>query len=98
MSTGLVERPVRGPTAWRLHFVPLDEMGKLRDIQKAMKADIPVAGGRPWARDEEEARPKRGGGGRRGKLGGGGRPGGGAGGKPAGAGGNRRRKPRKSSA
>ncbi len=42
-------------------FCAPDEMGELRAIQKVMKRDIPVIGGRPWARDEEEEKPKRGG-------------------------------------
>ncbi|QIE41712.1 DEAD/DEAH box helicase [Rhodobacteraceae bacterium SC52] len=62
-------------------FCAPDEMGELRDIQKVMKADIPVAGGTPWA--------DAGGSGGRGKKFGGG------GGKPGGGGGNgqRRRRP-----
>ena len=79
-------------------FCAPDEMGDLRDIQKTIKTEIPVASGRPWEKGEEKAaepqqRNKRGGGGgqRRGapKAGGapkqGGKPqhrGGGAG-KPA---------------
>ena len=90
-----------GADGMAIAFCAPDEMGELRDIQKAMKADIPVAGGRPWARDEEEAKPKRGGGGGGGRRrfggGGGGKPGGqgakSGGGKPGG-GGNRRRKAR----
>ncbi len=77
-------------------FCAPDEMVELRDIQKAMKADIPVASGRPWEMvPGQKKRPNGGGGG-----GGGGRgrgaPRGGApksvnaGGKPGG--GNRRRK------
>ncbi|CTQ31536.1 DEAD/DEAH box helicase [Jannaschia rubra] len=73
-----------------------DEMGELKDIEKVIKGEIPVASGRRWTPQQEEAKPKqtRGGGQRRG---GGGprqgapkaaRPGGNAGGRP---GGNRRR-------
>ncbi|WP_298435988.1 DEAD/DEAH box helicase [uncultured Jannaschia sp.] len=83
-----------------------DEMGELKDIEKVIKGQIPIASGRRWMPSEEEAKPKQqrgGGGGRRGG-GGGGRPGGRAGGgRPQGAkpqsakpgGGNRRRRPRK---
>jgi len=73
-------------------FCAPDEIVDLHDIEKAMKAKIPVAGGRPWEPSEEEAKPKRGGGGKPRGQGGapqGGKPGGG---KP---GGGRRRKPRK---
>jgi len=59
-------------------FCAPDEMGELRDIQKVMKADIPVAGGRPWA-DAPAGKASQGRGGRPG----GGKPGGG-GGKPGG--------------
>jgi ATP-dependent RNA helicase RhlE len=58
-------------------FCAPDEMGELRDIQKVMKADIPVAGGRPWA-DAPAAKKPQGRGGRPG--GGGGKPGGHGGG------------------
>ena len=58
-----------------------DEMGYLRDIEKAMKASIPVASGRPWDPVAPE-QPKRRGGPRRG----GGKPAGqGQGARPAGA-------------
>jgi ATP-dependent RNA helicase RhlE len=100
-----------GADGMAIAFCAPDEMGELRDIQKAMKADIPVAGGRPWEKSEEEAKPKRGGGGGGGRRfggggGGGGRPGGKPGGgrpnagvgRPAGGGGNRRRKPSGASA
>ncbi|UWQ18972.1 DEAD/DEAH box helicase [Jannaschia sp. M317] len=75
-----------------------DEMSELKDIEKVIRREIPVATGRRWAPSQEEAKPKRGGGGggrRRsgGGGGGGGRPQGAA--KPAGGGGNRRRRPRK---
>jgi len=59
-------------------FCAPDEMGELRDIQKAMKATIPVASGTPW--EGEEAPRKRGGGGgapaggQRRRFGGGGAP------------------------
>ncbi len=68
-------------------FCAPDEMGELKDIEKILKMELPVAGGRRWARSEEEAKPKRGGGGgRRGRGGSGGGPRGQAkGGKPEGA-------------
>ncbi|PWJ14421.1 DEAD/DEAH box helicase [Jannaschia seohaensis] len=78
-----------------------DEMGELKDIEKLLRREIPVASGRRWSPSQEEAKPKRGGGGGGRRGGGGGRPQG----KPAGAGrpqgarpggGNRRRRPRKS--
>ncbi|MEL6960191.1 MAG: DEAD/DEAH box helicase [Pseudomonadota bacterium] len=103
-----------GADGMAIAFCAPDEMGELRDIEKAMKAKIPVAGGRPWEPSEEEAKPKRGGGGRgrgRGRPGGGGgkpgggKPGGGqpqaakpGGGKPGGGGKGRRRKPRRNPA
>jgi ATP-dependent RNA helicase RhlE len=103
-----------GADGMAIAFCAPDEMGELRDIQKAMKADIPVAGGRPWEKSEEEAKPKRGGGGGGGgrRFGGGGGGGGRPGGKPGGGrpnagggrhaggggGGNRRRKPSSASA
>ncbi|MDF1803899.1 DEAD/DEAH box helicase [Thalassovita sp.] len=75
-----------------------DEMGLLKDIQKVMKATIPVASGRAW--DPVEPEKKGGGNRRRGGGGGGGRPGAKFGGKPGGGkpggpngGGNRRRGP-----
>lgn len=73
-----------------------DEMGELKDIEKVIKGEIPVASGRRWSPSQEEAKPKqnRGGGGRRS----GGRPQGAskpAGAKPAAGAGNRRRRPRK---
>jgi ATP-dependent RNA helicase RhlE len=77
-----------------------DEMGELRDIEKAMKATIPVGGGRPWEPVPGE-KPKKSGGGR-GRGGPRGGPGQGQGrgqGKPQGqrpegakAGGQRRRR------
>ncbi|MEM7488181.1 MAG: C-terminal helicase domain-containing protein, partial [Pseudomonadota bacterium] len=74
-----------------------DEMGELKDIEKVIKGEIPVASGRRWSPAQEEAKPKRGGGGGRGRRGGGaGRP---QGAKPQAAkpdGRNRRRRPRKS--
>lgn len=63
-------------------FCSPEEMSELRDIQKAMKADIPVASGRPWE-VEPGAKKKSGGGGGGRRFGGGG---GGGGGKPANAG------------
>ncbi len=65
-------------------FVAQDEMGELRAVQKVMGLTLPVAGGSPWERDEERAKPKRNGGG-----------GGGAGrrrGGPGGNGGGQKRK------
>ncbi len=80
-------------------FCAPDEMDQLKDIQKVLKAVIPVASGRPWEPvDDPNAKKKPGGSGRRrgrgrGKPGGGGgRPGGAPGGaKPSG---QRRRKPK----
>lgn len=63
-------------------FVSATEIGYLKQIEKVMKAEIPVAGGvRPI---EEKPAPRGGGGGRRGGGGGGQRRGGGGGGNPAG--------------
>ena len=39
-------------------FCAPDEMGELRDIQKAMKASIPVASGQPWEAEPQTARPR----------------------------------------
>lgn len=66
-----------------------DEMGELKDIEKIIKGQIPVASGSRWTAAEEEAKPKqqRGGGGRRGGGGGGGGPRGGGGGQRRGQGG-----------
>ena len=76
-------------------FCSPEEMGELKDIQKAMKADIPVASGRPW---EVIGAPKKrsgGGGGQGRRFGGGaGKGAANAGGRPA-AGGGRRRAPGK---
>ncbi|MRU16782.1 DEAD/DEAH box helicase [Roseovarius sp. A21] len=70
-------------------FCAPDEMGELKDIQKVMKLEIPVASGRPWEElPDPNAKPK--------SRGRGGRPGGkpgGPGGKPAST--NRRRRSRK---
>ncbi|MEP5759642.1 MAG: DEAD/DEAH box helicase [Litoreibacter sp.] len=75
-------------------FCAPDEMGEMKSIEKLLKITIPVAGGRPWAPSEQEAKPKRGGNGQ--KKGGGRRfgskPGGGAGKPGGGGGGNRRRR------
>lgn len=92
-----------------ISFVSGVELGLLRDIEKVMKIEIPVLGGK---RPAEEKRPQRGhggGGGGGGRRGGGGGAGGGRkqrgssgqGAKPsgnpnAGAGKGRRRRPRKS--
>ncbi|RKF15443.1 DEAD/DEAH box helicase [Roseovarius spongiae] len=63
-------------------FCAPDEMGELKDIQKAMGLSIPVASGRAWEElPDPKAKPNRGGGGRRGK----GRGGAPHGGKPGGA-------------
>ncbi|MBI1417576.1 MAG: DEAD/DEAH box helicase [Limimaricola sp.] len=60
-------------------FCAPDEMQDLRDIQKAMKADIPVASGRPWEGEgTDKKRPNGGNGGGRRRFGGGQ-----GGGKPA---------------
>ncbi len=75
-------------------FCAPDEMVELKDIQKAMKADIPVASGRPWEMVPGQKKRPNGGGGGGGR--GRGAPRNGApkahAGKPGG-GGNRRRKP-----
>lgn len=42
-------------------FCAPDEMGEMKAIQKVLRMDVPVAGGRPWLRSEEEAKPPRGG-------------------------------------
>ena len=68
-----------------------DEMAQLKDIQKIMKLQVPVASGRPWEAlpDPDEAPQAR----RRGPARG--KPGGNPGAKPGGrAGQRRRRKPR----
>ena len=85
-----------GADGMAIAFCAPDEMAELRAIQKAMKADIPVASGRPW--QVEDPKPKRGGGQRRGGGSGGGTPGGGgkktsngAGNRSGGAGRRRRR-------
>lgn len=94
-------------------FCAPEEMGELRDIEKAMKADIPVASGNPWMHDDipektPQRRRRRPGGGGGGKPGGGNnnprsKSFGGNSGKPGGPGGGkpggaRRRKPRRSAA
>ncbi len=58
-------------------FCAPDEMSEMKDIEKLLKIQIPVAGGRRWSPAEEEDKPKRGGGGGRGRGGpkGGGRRG-----------------------
>jgi ATP-dependent RNA helicase RhlE len=58
-------------------FCAPDEMAEMKDIEKLLKIQIPVAGGRRWSPAEEEDKPKRGGGGGRGRGGpkGGGRRG-----------------------
>ena len=63
-------------------FCAPDEMGELKDIQKAMKVAIPVASGRPWeGMPDPNEKPKSRGGPRR-RSGGGGN----GGGKPSGPG------------
>ena len=47
-------------------FCAPDEMSEMKDIEKVLKMQIPVAGGRRWSPTEEEDKPKRGGGGNRG--------------------------------
>ncbi len=61
-----------GAEGQAIAFCAPDEMGELRDIQKVMGKDIPVASGRKW--EVEEAKPKRGGRFGRGKGGGKGGP------------------------
>lgn len=70
-----------GADGWAVAFCAADEMDALRDIQKTMKANIPVAGGTPW---EDIAPPPRGnkGPGRRSRKPGGGGHGGHGGGAP----------------
>ena len=77
-------------------FCAPDEMGELKDIQKAMGISIPVASGRPWADlPDPNAKPKGRGGPRRRKGGGGGfGGGGGGGGQPRNAEGPQRRRRR----
>ncbi|PIE13951.1 MAG: DEAD/DEAH box helicase [Rhodobacterales bacterium] len=77
-------------------FCAPDEIGQLRDIQKVIGTEIPIASGRPW---EPVDLPPAKGGKSGSKAGGkpGGRPGGkpgGGGGKPGGSGGPRRRRRR----
>ncbi len=86
-----------GADGMAIAFCAPDEMIELLDIQKAMKADIPVASGRPWeVLPGQKKKPNGGGGGGR-RGGGGQRRSHGGGGKPAHAaakpaGGNRRRR------
>lgn len=54
-----------GATGIAVALCAPDEMGELKDIQKAMKATIPVASGAPWepvpgAKPEPKARPQQG--------------------------------------
>jgi len=84
---GRTARAGRDGTA--IAFCAPDEMGELKDIQKALGTTIPVASGRAWeVLPDPKAKPKGRGGPRRG--GGGAKPGAGA--KP---GGQRRRRPRR---
>ena len=73
-------------------FCATDEMGLLRDIEKAMKARIDIASGTPWTADQMTAPPGRGGSQGQGKPGNkpAGRPKSGFGGKPAGGAGRKR--------
>jgi ATP-dependent RNA helicase RhlE len=50
-------------------FCAPDEMAEMKDIEKVLKMQISVAGGRRWSPAEEEDKPKRGGGGGRGRGG-----------------------------
>ena len=78
---GRTARAGRAGTA--IAFCSPAEMSELRAIQKAMKLDIPVRGGSPWAmEDAPKKQGRRGGSNRAGKPGGGG-------------GGNRRRNQRR---
>ena len=82
-------------------FCAPDEIVDLKDIEKAMKEDIPVASGREWEVMPGQKKRANGGGGGGGRgrgaprNGGGGKPGGGrpGGGKPGGGGGRGRGKP-----
>ena len=65
-------------------FCAPDEMGELKDIQKAMKATIPVASGAPW--EGEDAPRKQANSGQRRRFGAGGGAPANTGAKPAGAG------------
>ena len=86
-----------GADGMAIAFCAPDEMIELLDIQKAMKADIPVASGRPWeVQPGQKKKPNGGGGGGR-RGGGGQRRSHGGGAKPAHAAakpasGNRRRR------
>jgi len=85
---GRTARAGREGTA--IAFCAPDEMGELKDIQKALGTTIPVASGRAWeVLPDPKAKPRGRGGPRRGGGGGGTTPGAGA--KP---GGQRRRRPR----
>ncbi|MEP1962959.1 DEAD/DEAH box helicase [Tateyamaria sp.] len=81
-------------------FCAPDEMDQLKDIQKVLKAVIPVASGRPWEPIDDPTAKKKPGGGGRGRGRGRGRPGGGGEGRSNGApggakpSGQRRRKPK----
>ncbi len=76
-----------GATGNAIAFCAPDEMGELKDIQKAMKSTIPVASGAPWEGAEIQAKAPRGNSGGPRRRFGGGVTGGGAAnasGKPAG--------------
>ncbi len=60
---GRTARAGRAGTA--IAFCSAAEMSELRAIQKAMKADIPVEGGAPWAVEDAPKKKGRGGGGGR---------------------------------
>jgi ATP-dependent RNA helicase RhlE len=49
-----------GATGNAIAFCAPDEMGELKDIQKAMKATIPVASGAPWEGAEIQPKAPRG--------------------------------------
>ena len=86
---GRTARAGRDGTA--IAFCAPDEMGELKDIQKALGTTIPVASGRAWeVLPDPKSKPKGRGGPRRSGGGGGAKPGAGA--KP---GGQRRRRPRR---
>ncbi|MFB9151129.1 DEAD/DEAH box helicase [Roseovarius ramblicola] len=86
---GRTARAGRDGTA--IAFCAPDEMGELKDIQKALGTAIPVASGRAWE-VLPDPKAKGRGGPRRGGGGGTAKPGAGAGAKPGGA---RRRRPRR---
>ena len=61
-----------GAAGCAVAFCAPDEAGELRDIQRSLKMDIPVASGRPWEGVAVgDKAPRKSGGGKRGKSGGG---------------------------